>query len=202
MIDLSRGVQIVSRAYDSLEGLFTRCVANRSPIKGGFAPNLQVTGAVFTSKWFEGSDFVQIIEMYIKNNHQSNSLTLADTLNVGIQSDSLELVTAGTLTRLAPQQQAVVQIGVKNKSGVQRGSTCSGTIVASYGQKYGPTINATQQISGICGIPDYTADTQSLSHHWTPQWYNDAKFGIFIHWGVYSVPAYGSVAPNEDYAEW
>ena len=25
-----------------------------------------------------------------------------------------------------------------------------------------------------------------------PEWYQDAKFGIFIHWGVYSVPAYGN----------
>ncbi len=32
--------------------------------------------------------------------------------------------------------------------------------------------------------------------HWpdidVPEWYEDGKFGIFIHWGVYSVPAYGS----------
>ena len=26
----------------------------------------------------------------------------------------------------------------------------------------------------------------------SPEWYKDAKFGIFIHWGVYSVPAFGS----------
>ena len=26
----------------------------------------------------------------------------------------------------------------------------------------------------------------------TPNWYKDAKFGIFIHWGVYSVPAFGN----------
>jgi hypothetical protein len=25
-----------------------------------------------------------------------------------------------------------------------------------------------------------------------PAWYLDAKFGIFIHWGVYSVPAFGN----------
>ncbi|MFY0628353.1 MAG: alpha-L-fucosidase [Reichenbachiella sp.] len=25
-----------------------------------------------------------------------------------------------------------------------------------------------------------------------PEWFNDSKFGIFIHWGAYSVPAYGS----------
>jgi alpha-L-fucosidase len=37
-----------------------------------------------------------------------------------------------------------------------------------------------------------------------PQWYTDAKFGIFIHWGVYSVPAYAAVnVPGENpYAEW
>jgi len=26
----------------------------------------------------------------------------------------------------------------------------------------------------------------------TPQWYQDAKFGLFIHWGAYAVPAFGS----------
>jgi alpha-L-fucosidase len=33
-------------------------------------------------------------------------------------------------------------------------------------------------------------DWQSLTGYTTPEWYRDAKFGIFIHWGVYSVPAY------------
>ena len=33
-------------------------------------------------------------------------------------------------------------------------------------------------------------DWQSLTAYTTPEWYRDAKFGIFIHWGVYSVPAY------------
>lgn len=33
-------------------------------------------------------------------------------------------------------------------------------------------------------------DWASLSRHQTPRWYADAKFGIFIHWGIYSVPAY------------
>ena len=33
---------------------------------------------------------------------------------------------------------------------------------------------------------------ESLSKHQTPQWFRDAKFGIFIHWGVYSVPAFAN----------
>jgi len=37
------------------------------------------------------------------------------------------------------------------------------------------------------------ADTwESLSKYQAPAWYQDAKFGIFIHWGVYSVPAFMS----------
>ena len=33
---------------------------------------------------------------------------------------------------------------------------------------------------------------ESLSHYQAPQWYLDGKFGIFIHWGLYSVPAFGN----------
>jgi len=35
----------------------------------------------------------------------------------------------------------------------------------------------------------YRPDWASLIKYQQPQWYKDAKFGIFIHWGVYSVPA-------------
>jgi alpha-L-fucosidase len=32
----------------------------------------------------------------------------------------------------------------------------------------------------------------SLVKYAVPDWYLDGKFGIFIHWGVYSVPAFGT----------
>jgi alpha-L-fucosidase len=38
----------------------------------------------------------------------------------------------------------------------------------------------------------FKPDWDSLKGYKIPQWYQDAKFGIFIHWGVYSVPAFGS----------
>src|SRR5690242_17577321 len=38
----------------------------------------------------------------------------------------------------------------------------------------------------------YRADWESLKTYEAPEWYKDAKFGIFIHWGAYSVPAFGS----------
>jgi len=33
---------------------------------------------------------------------------------------------------------------------------------------------------------------ESIKEYKIPEWFSDAKFGIFIHWGVYSVPAYDS----------
>lgn len=45
----------------------------------------------------------------------------------------------------------------------------------------------------------YQPTWESLDSRPVPQWYKDAKFGIFIHWGVYSVPAYSTVG---NYAEW
>jgi alpha-L-fucosidase len=45
----------------------------------------------------------------------------------------------------------------------------------------------------------YEPNWDSLDQRPTPQWYLDAKFGIFIHWGVYSVPAF---APVGTYSEW
>jgi alpha-L-fucosidase len=50
----------------------------------------------------------------------------------------------------------------------------------------------------------YRGDWASIDSRPTPQWYSDAKFGVFIHWGVYSVPAFApvSVKGETPYAEW
>jgi len=45
--------------------------------------------------------------------------------------------------------------------------------------------------AGVAQGP-YRAAWESLENYQVPQWYADAKFGIFIHWGVYSVPAFDS----------
>jgi len=45
----------------------------------------------------------------------------------------------------------------------------------------------------------YEPSWSSLDARPIPEWYLDAKFGIFIHWGVYSVPSW---AVKGEYAEW
>lgn len=51
---------------------------------------------------------------------------------------------------------------------------------------------------------EYNAEWESLDRRPIPSWFNEAKFGIFIHWGVYSVPAWRPLASEKyaSYAEW
>jgi alpha-L-fucosidase len=49
-----------------------------------------------------------------------------------------------------------------------------------------------QYIDQMISRGPYTADWASLQNHLTPEWYRKAKFGIFIHWGVYAVPAFSN----------
>ncbi|MDD3546103.1 MAG: alpha-L-fucosidase [Kiritimatiellae bacterium] len=48
----------------------------------------------------------------------------------------------------------------------------------------------------------YKAEWASLDKRPVPQWWRDAKFGIFIHWGVYSVPAYAPVDEANVFAKY
>lgn len=60
------------------------------------------------------------------------------------------------------------------------------------------TIN-NEQKKAIEPIKTYSENWQSLAKHQAaPDWYQDAKLGIYLHWGVYSVPAFAS----EWYPRW
>jgi alpha-L-fucosidase len=60
----------------------------------------------------------------------------------------------------------------------------------------------------------YEPTIESLNKHPLPQWYADAKLGIFVHWGLYSVPGWAPTVHSEHdfrsldyithnpYAEW
>jgi alpha-L-fucosidase len=57
--------------------------------------------------------------------------------------------------------------------------------------------------AALLSAQPYQPNWESLDRRATPAWFSDAKFGIFIHWGVYSVPAYAPVLPGKlAYAEW
>ena len=63
-------------------------------------------------------------------------------------------------------------------------------------------------LAAACALAEkYEAKWESLDRRPVPQWWTDAKFGIFIHWGPYAVPAYAPVPKDGKfnwgcYAEW
>lgn len=59
-----------------------------------------------------------------------------------------------------------------------------------------------QQTDSVATVESADAEAaawQAIDSRPTPQWWRDAKFGIFIHWGVYSVPSFSQVGR---YSEW
>lgn len=48
-------------------------------------------------------------------------------------------------------------------------------------------------------ITDLSKAWEKIDSRPIPAWFEDAKFGIFIHWGPYSVPAW---SPKGTYSEW
>ena len=59
-------------------------------------------------------------------------------------------------------------------------------------------------LSRPAAAQNYAATWESIDQRPTPPWFDEAKFGIFIHWGVYSVPAFADPQSKigETYAEW
>ena len=72
----------------------------------------------------------------------------------------------------------------------------------------------TEQTEQTVSAPKFEPTWESIRTHEVPEWYEDAKFGIFIHWGLYSVPAWATPVgqlhqvdwdvwfANNAYAEW
>ena len=51
----------------------------------------------------------------------------------------------------------------------------------------------------------FDATWESIQAHEVPQWFHDAKLGIFVHWGLYSVPAWATPIGKLgeiDFEEW
>lgn len=38
----------------------------------------------------------------------------------------------------------------------------------------------------------YAPDWESLAGHQAPAWFGQAKFGIMVHWGLYSIPVHNN----------
>ncbi|KUI59361.1 Tissue alpha-L-fucosidase [Cytospora mali] len=142
-----------------------------------------------TQKWTEAGN--QIVEVTINN--VGDKCVSGTGLTVSMHGLGVNTVETASIKRLCPGDQKRVNIGV---TGQANGTTVAVTLA-------GASTNQTFSFSGIdLGFETFTTDYDSLGKHESADWFDNAKYGIFIHWGPYAVTGYGGVAPNETYAEW
>lgn len=123
-------------------------------------------------------------------------LTPADRIRLTVDVDGARTVAPAEVGHLGPGEQARVHIGIRNRAGTSPGTAKDGKVIAT---GRGETAAETARKLTL-GVPDYQPTDASLSTHQAPHWFHRVKFGIFIHWGVYSVPAWAPV--GKQYAEW
>lgn len=157
---------------------------------------LAVQNARTTQNWIEGTNKAQIVEVTVTNVGQK--WLLADSgVQVTVSSDGLKTVIPAKINRLRPGDQAIVQVGVENADGYTVGNIADATV-----NVIGKGVKSSYSFKATCGIVPYQKSYESIYTHESPTWYSDAKYGIFVHWGIYSVPGWGNVGPKENYPAW
>lgn len=152
---------------------------------------LALRGARSTPKLLSGD--IQAVEATVVN-LGDEWITAADAVTVSADVFGARTVRPAAVRRLGPGEEARVRIGIV-RNGAPVDTIVNGKVVAQ-----GKRLRVEQPVRFTLGVADYAPTDASLGGHESPYWFDDAKFGIFIHWGVYSVPAWSP--PGEQYAEW
>lgn len=153
----------------------------------GSGISLEVQHARSTNTWMEGSDKTQIFEITV-NNVGKQWVLANNSVKVTVSASGVQTVVPGLINRLRPGDQAIVEVGVVNVDETEAGTSGEATVrIEGMGVQASSTFNAT------FGIMQYEATYDSIYGHESPPWFKNGKYGIFIHWGVYSVPGWGNV---------
>ncbi|OAG09233.1 alpha-L-fucosidase [Paraphaeosphaeria sporulosa] len=152
-------------------------------------PSVGVQSVKPTQKWIgDGDARSQVVEVIVNNGGME--CVHGEGLTVSIKGNDVKTIEPGRIRRLCPGDQKSVQVSV----------TGSGACAVDVSLLYQNT-TTTHTFSDLTfGLTNWT--DANLAAHESPQWFDDAKFGIFIHWGPYAVPAWGNSTPYESYAEW
>ncbi|KAH7883390.1 glycoside hydrolase family 29 protein [Phlebopus sp. FC_14] len=168
------------------------------PSSGVSGPELSVRSVQFSTRWENvNGQRAQAVAITLANLlpgsfATSPSASINSKYEIEVIGEGLTTVTPGIIHRLVPADQVRFDVLVLNSNG-----TGNATVQVKDSQG-----NVVGTSSGWPIIPlreVWTPDESVLSTHEPPTWWNQAKYGIFIHWGLYSVPAWG---PPFSYAEW
>lgn len=149
---------------------------------------VQVQDVRPTQKWTGNG--TQIVEVTVNN--AGTDCVAGLGLNVSVTAPGVKTVEQGSIKRLCPGDQKRVNVAIVGAS--------NGTMVVTLDDGLLKMDTSFRDIQ--TGLIEYTSDSASLAEHEAPDWFDEAKFGIFIHWGPFSATGWGNSSPHESYAEW
>ncbi|KAL1405008.1 hypothetical protein Q8F55_008628 [Vanrija albida] len=118
-------------------------------------------------------------------------------IDVRLAGDGFVTVGPGRVARLMPGDAVTVEVLIRPTGAASAFDGAEVRLNAS-GREWSVPVRV--EGSGIVhDFAEWTEETADIEQHSSPSWFNGAKFGIFIHWGLYSVPAW---ADGGKYAEW
>lgn len=177
--------------------------AEKNALKVFAMSYVPVTSEVMAVQWARGTrrweNGHQIVEVLLTNprsvsEHGDESSWIRD-VGVKLQGETFKGLNERRVNRLMPGDEVLLEFEVEPRAGSSEAFDGAHLQV-----RYGDRIEEIPvEVSGVRLLrsPDYTED--EIEEHSRPGWYDGAKFGIFIHWGLFSVPAFA--APPQ-YAEW
>ncbi|KAK0212150.1 glycoside hydrolase family 29 protein [Desarmillaria ectypa] len=163
-------------------------------------PALSIRRARFTSRWedFDGVR-AQAVEVTLANLLPTYSLSVETSLNarhqIYISGSDIKTLYSGVVHRLVPGDQITVDVFI---SGVHEDGLANIEV-------RDPDAHVIGVSSGWPTTPlveHWAPYKQILDAHETPTWWNRAKYGIFIHWGIYSVPAWATPSNYAESYDW
>jgi alpha-L-fucosidase len=146
------------------------------PVGGVVVKDVQAT-----HEWRNKNDQVLLVKLHNTGN------TWAQDVSVQVSSNNVDTVEQGHAALIAPGHVHYAFVVVRGHSDEDV------TVSAADTNTTFPLMLDREQGS-------YEATLESVTKHRPPTWLKQSKFGIFIHWGLYSVPAWAPV--GKAYAEW
>ncbi|KAG8932212.1 hypothetical protein FRC02_001510 [Tulasnella sp. 418] len=185
-------------SQEILQNSVIRLVTDAKMIPKDYVPKIRLRRIVPTTKW----KILNGVKSYAVEATVVNSLPTLVTPDkhmwiqgpfyLALQGNGFRTVQEGVLNRVMPSDEIKVKIWIALRKGASE-------YVAG-----AATFTATDSTGSVVASQSDTWDlshsfTDSIENRDTPEWWDDAKFGIFIHWSIFSVPAW---SPPGWYAAW
>lgn len=156
-----------------------------------------------TRRWTDvGSYKAQVVEVAVRNplslsRHADTNAWAKSPIEVSLVGTGFETILKPKVLRLSPGDEVLVNVGVKPTGATGDFTDAKVQFASAEGTWEVPVV-----VGGSHLVHDFTQWKQEgadVEQHSSPEWYNDAKFGIFIHWGIYAVSAWSD---GSRYSEW